>query len=718
MSDDDIEPRHKATHADWPAWIVVGLIAAITFVVYLPCLHGDFLDWDDDKNFDPALNPNFGSLSPRFVLWAFTTTHMGPYQPLSWLTLGLDHTLWGRNPFGYHLTNVLLHAAAAGMLGLLMWTLLAAGCHPHERAVVGRSDPPDGHAIPSGRALVLLVPAAGAALAWALHPQRVESVAWITERRDVLSGLLIFACVWAYLRARLAERHDAPSHGWDQAAQISFVLALLSKAMAVSVPFVLLVLDVVPLRRLDPRPWRWLNEPNRPVLAEKFNYVLFAALAVAVGFVGQSKAGALRGIEQVGLLERIAIVAHAIWFYLSNTAWPADLAPLYPRPQAIALTDPRFLYPLLLAMGITAVAILAARRIPALSAAWVGYLLMLAPVSGLVTIGDELVADRYSYLPTVALFALAAGGLAWLWSRCRGTAAVLVARAGSGVALLGVLAALGWQARQVMPIWRDSLSLWTAATERRPGSHKAWNNLGAVLNKPEHRLPEQAEKACLRAIKIRPEYASAYYNLGISFMRQGRFDAAAGAYRKALEIEPDNALALANLGTVLVWLDRPEEGLARLERAVELDRHQFRNATFQIGEALRKLGRYEEAAERYEQAMKVTPHHLGPRAGLADVYLHLDRVADAERMALAVYQGNRKRPEGPYALAQVRARQERYDQAVALLRQVLAKNKAFRDRAMVDPHFERLRDRREFRRLMRSLPPITTKKTSARAMGR
>ncbi len=672
--------------------IAAAVTAVVVFVVYLPCLDAEFVDWDDDKNF--LENPDYRGLAPKNLLWMLTTTHMGPYQPLSWLTLGVDYVLWGLEPRGYHLTNNLLHAAGAGVLCLVAASLLT----------IRR---------PSAPSIGVVVASMTAALSWALHPQHVESVAWITERRDVLSGLFYLLCVWSYLRAHGGALDDASRHRWEGIALGCFALSLLSKATAVSLPVVLVVLDVYPLRRLSGRPWTWVRPPYRRVLAAKFNYVLFAGLAVVVGFLGQASAEALRSLDQVGLVERIAIAAHAFAFYLAKTVWPVDLAPLYPRPAAIGFTEPRFLAALIAVVVVSVVVVLLRRRWPAGLAVWVCYVVSLLPVCGLLTIGDELVADRYSYLPTLALSVLLGGIVLCLWCAGISGGGRHVWRGLIVAAVAALTGVCGWQARRAMSVWHDSLSLWTCAAERRPTSYKAWNNLGATLTKA--RRFAEAERACRKAVDLRDNYATGYRNLGAALMRLGRAAEARDAFKTVLRIDPSDAHAYANLGAAYNWLDQSAEAVGPLTRALELGGSQAPYAHFQLGDAYRKLGQPEQAIKHYEYAIHQDRPVYMALSRLADVYLSVGRIADAEAAALRVVKMRTNRPDGHYALAQVRARQGRFREALAQLRKAAKDHQRFRDRAQTDPHLRELRLEPGFHRMMRNLPstsPTATRRNT------
>src|SRR5256886_5877310 len=260
----------------WVRWLAPLLVALFTLAAFLPALQNQFVNWDDKDNF--LDNPHYRGLGWTHLRWMWTT-HLGHYIPLTWMTLGLDYLLWGMNPVGYHLTNLLLHAANAVVFFFVVRRILTLALPSSER----------GHA--------LAVSAGVAALVFAIHPLRVESVAWVTERRDVLSGLFYLVAILLYLRAC---EGGAPGRGWYWLSVAVFVLALLSKSMVVNLPVVFLILDVYPLRRLG-GAFEWWSEPARRVYVEKIPFVLLAAAASAIAVMGQLSFHAAPSVAQMGV---------------------------------------------------------------------------------------------------------------------------------------------------------------------------------------------------------------------------------------------------------------------------------------------------------------------------------------------------------------------------------------------------------------------------------
>ncbi len=366
------------------------LTAVVTFMVFLPALNNGFVNWDDMSNI--AENQNYRGLGWQQLKWMFTTFHLGPYQPLSWVSYGIDYLLWGMKPFGYHLTNIILHSVNAAIFCLLNLKLLALSTIASARE--RRAD--------------LYLSAAFAALFFSIHPLRVESVAWVTERRDVLSGLFYLLTLLWYVKSNSKEATQSPSWKRHVLPLIFCLFALLSKGMAISLPVVLLIIDFYPLKRLDLNSGSWFAGGNRAVWLEKLPYFLMAAAFGVVGVLGQAQAGALKSYENTGFSVRAAQVPFAVGFYIWKTVMPLKLSPLYKFIGG--LTDPTVLLCSAVMLAFTAAAISVRRRWPVFPAVWFYYLVVLTPVSGIVKFGFQAKADRYTYLPCLGFAVLAGAG--------------------------------------------------------------------------------------------------------------------------------------------------------------------------------------------------------------------------------------------------------------------------------------------------------------------
>src|SRR5205809_2261847 len=408
------------------------VIAFSTFAAFLPTLQNQFVSWDDDKNF--LENPHYRGLGWTQLRWMWTT-HLGHYIPLTWMTLGLDYLLWGMNPVGYHLTNLLLHAANAVVFFFVVRRLLT-------RALPS----------PSEHGYALAVSAGVAALVFAIHPLRVESVAWATERRDVLSGLFYLSAILIYLQAC---EGGARGRGWYWLSVAAFVGALLSRSMVVNLPIVLLILDVYPLRRLGGAVG-WWSGPARRVYVEKIPFVLLAAVASAVALMAQLSHDTMVPVVRLSALGRLAVSMYGLSFYLWKTVAPMNLSPLYELPPTVNPWAPPFIVNYGVVVAITAIVLAFRRRVPGLPAVWVAYIVVLLPVLGIFQSGPQIAADRYTYLAGLGWAILAGAGLLSCRRSSRrsktGTPATWLL---TGIALCVVvgLGVLTWSQAKV---WRDS----------------------------------------------------------------------------------------------------------------------------------------------------------------------------------------------------------------------------------------------------------------------
>src|SRR5213593_3109086 len=587
----------------WVRWLAPLLVALFTLAAFLPALQNQFVNWDDKDNF--LDNPHYRGLGWTHLRWMWTT-HLGHYIPLTWMTLGLDYLLWGMNPVGYHLTNLLLHAANAVVFFFVVRRLLA-------RALPS----------PSEHGYALAVSAGVAALVFAIHPLRVESVAWVTERRDVLSGLFYLSAILVYL---LACEGGARGRGWYWLSVAVFGCALLSKSMVVNLPVVLLILDVYPLRRLGGFVG-WLSESARRVYVEKIPFVLLAAGASAIALMAQLSHDTMVSVVQLSGLGRLAVSAYGLSFYLWKTVAPVNLSPLYELPPAVNPWAPPFLLSYGVVVAITAIVLAFRRRVPGLPAAWVAYVVVLLPVLGIFQSGPQIAADRYTYLASLGWAILVSAGVLSHWRRRP------FLFTGLAACVLFGLGILTWNQVQV---WRDSEKLWTHALATYPKSSIAENNLGNV-RADQSKLAEAIEHY-RQALDINPEHASAHYNLGNVLAQQGMLAEAVDHYRQALEIKPDFAKAASNLGSALAQQGKLSEAVEHYRQALEI-KPDFAKAASNLGSALAQQGKLSEAVEHYRRALKIKPDFakaasnlglaLAQQGKLAEVVEHSRRAKDA-----------------------------------------------------------------------------------------
>jgi len=537
-------------------WISL-LLAAGVLAVYGQTLGFEFVGWDDPLHV--TQNPMvLRGLTPEGAAWALRTGESGNWHPLTWLSHMLDVELYGDRAGGHHATNVLLHVAV---------TLLLFGVLRSATGALWRS------------ALV--------AALFSLHPLRVESVAWVSERRDVLStafGLLAIGAYVAHARRGGALRFLG--------VLLLYACSLMSKAMLVTLPFVLLLLDYWPLRR---------SQPRRLVL-EKLPLLALALAASALAYLTQQGVSAVIAEEHLALPLRAANAAVAWVRYLGMTLWPARLAMFYPHPYlastgGLPLAAWQIAGSLALLVGLSVLA-LRARAHPYLAVGWLWYLGTLVPVIGLVQIGPQALADRYTYFPSIGLFVIVAWGGADLVSalRLRAPAAERLA-AGAALAALAALAVAAWlQTRH----WRDSRALFehtVAVVPRNP-----WIRYNVANRLRDAGRLEDAIREYERALAETPDSHQIRINLANALRAHGRPDDAALHYRELLERDPDDAMANNGLATVLRAQGSLDEAERLFRRALARDPGSI--AGYNLGNLLRSEQRLDEAIAVYREALR------------------------------------------------------------------------------------------------------------------
>ena len=641
--------------------IIPVLVFLLTVAAFLPTLQNEFVNWDDDRNL--IANPYYRGLGWTELRWMFTDLSMGHYQPLSWVTLGLDYLLWGMNPFGYHLTSLILHGANAVIFYFVALRLLSAAFHKPIKPIAAGE-------------LSLQVTAAFAALLFAIHPLRVESVVWATERRGLLAGLFFLLSILCYLRANAISEGGGTRPQWMTAAVTTYGLSLLSKTSGVALPIVFLVLDVYPLGRLDGGLREWLAAKNRQVWWEKIPFLFLALAAVAIAPMAAHEAGAMRGRGEYGIVIGIAQALFGLTFYLWKTFIPAGLSPLY---AVVADAVPAY-WPFLpsqevilalsviVALAVSIAFFLLRRRWPAGLANWVCYVAIVAPVLGIAQIGAQIVADRYSYLPSLGWTILAGGGLLHCWQSGEGgqtgkrTFIVSAMLAMTALVMLGVLT---WRQTQV---WHDSISLWRHALAIIRESDIAHNNLGTALY--EKGKWEEAIEQLQKALQIDPDHVhyrnnlvKALVGLGRDRAKRGELDDAIEYFRRALKVDNSDAEAHNNLGIALAMRGELKEATQHFRQALKLlpDRGDIH---FNLGNVLAKQGNLDEATEHFQEALKIRPDY-------AEAYNNLGRVmaarGDLGKAIDLFHQALRIRPEFAEAhesLALALAQQGKRDEAM------------------------------------------------------
>ena len=552
--------------------------------IYGQTLRHDFVNFDDMLYVTD--NPHVqAGLTPAGVAWAFVTDRAMYFHPLTWMSHMLDCSVYGMRAWGHHLTSLLLHAASS----LLLFAAL--------RRLTGT-----------------LWRSAAAAALFAVHPLHVESVAWIAERKDVLSALFWMAALFAY--ARHARRPGPAAYAGVAAA---FVLGLMSKPMVVTLPFVLLLLDYWPLDRVDRTASPRVMARKLTRLAwEKAPLFLLAVLSGASTYLMQAQGNNLSFGAKVPFLARCANAAVVYVLYLLKTVWPSGLAVFYPHP--IARPAWQVCGALVLLASITLFCLSRARRQPYLIVGWLWYLGTLVPVIELVQAGKFSHADRYTYLPSIGLFIMLAWGAHDLSKRWRAPLPLTAATA------IAVLAALSVCATLQTAHWRNSETLFRHALAVGQESTHACNILGALELDRGNR--SEARSLLTRAVNLDPENAHALYNLGRLAMDENHPGEAADLFRKALEADPKYVKALYNLSLLAMTQDRPDEAEALLKQAIALN-PDYVEAYYNLGTLALSRKQHDRAADYFARVLELDPFNVKALNNRAVCLIYLGRCEEA-----------------------------------------------------------------------------------------
>ncbi len=652
---DDAGPPARLRNRLAATLVSAALLAAVA-AIYAQTLRFDFVYYDDQEYV--VKNPDvLQGITPQGVLWAFTSTHACNWHPLTWLSHQLDCELFGLCAGCHHATNLALHAAAAMVLFLTL------------RAMTGA-----------------LWTSAFVAAVFAVHPQHVESVAWIAERKDLLSGLFFMLTLAAYC-GYVRHPFSPARYGLVVAA---LALGLMSKPMLVTAPFVLLLLDYWPLGRMTFSPVHGecphvhgvaSDVPVRRrllfLVLEKLPLLALSAASCVMTALAQSKA--IVDFERAPLLKRIGNALISYVAYVGQYFWPVNLSPFYPHRGGRLTLEESVAAAAALAI-VTAVVAALWRKRPHLPVGWFWYLGMLVPVIGLIQVGAQAMADRYMYLPQIGLtIALAWEALRWVDARPG-------RRRVCAVAAAAAILALAFAANRQASHWRDRETLWRHALACDPANAFARHNLGVALfgSGKIHEAIDEYE----RSLAIRPDCAEARYNLGVALNALGQTDEAAREFQKALELNEQIPQAHFSLAVLLAAREQNDEALRHFLRARELDPG-YPNVAFNIGVVLDHQGKTAEALVYWSEALRRAPNDVGamdqiawtlathPDASLRDGARALELAQQANRLAAS------PDPALKATLAAALAEAGRFAEAVEAAEQALALARERNDREAV-----------------------------------
>lgn len=551
--------------------IALAGIVALTLISYAGVIHNGFLVWDDRTYI--TSNTHIHELSLVNLQWMLLEYRLYNWHPLTWLSHAVDYSLWGPNAGLHHLGSVVLHA----LNSLLVFVLAAVLLTITEKGGAGGYTPFE----LSRRTLLPAVIAAGL---FAIHPQHVESVAWVAERKDVLCAFFYLLTVLAYLNYCA----DMTRTGWRVAALVFFLMALMSKPMAISIPVVLLLLDVFPLQRLGTET-SWLKGLIR-LVAEKLAYIILSVCVVLITLITQD----VHPVETMGPGVRILNALNSVFLYIYMWLVPVNFAPFYPYPDFISSINPRSAFAVTFFLAVTVACIHQARRgRPYLLVGWLYFCVTLLPVSGIVKVGEQAAADRYTYLPMISFYIIGGVVLAraarrlWITPAGRAMSLAVMILAGAGLALQ--------TARQV-PVWQSDETLWQRVISLYPG-----------------------------------QVALAHLNLGNVYAERNALPMAISSYRKGLEIEPSRMRLHHNLALAYERRGETSQAIAQMQKLVELQPDSYW-AHIDVGDIHLRHGDYRQAEQHYRQALALDSGTADAHAKLGRVYMQMNRPVDAEKV--------------------------------------------------------------------------------------
>lgn len=582
--------QHNLLQSNTYFWIAAFFVALVTFLVYLPALRNNFVNWDD--HIYVYENQNIRSLNLGFLKWCLTAEVPPLWHPLALISLAVDYAIWGLNPWGYHLANVTLHSFNTLLVFILAAKLIEYGMVKQDNKKV-------------------LTIASVTSLLFGIHPIHVESVAWISERKDVLYSFFFLSSLLTYIRYVSAT--NPTKYRFYALSLISFIFALMSKPMAVTLPMVLLLLDYFPFKRLTVEKG---FRNSKSVIYEKLPFFMLSVLTAFITIWLHWSVGGLMSIEKLPFITRIISAMHAYIFYLIKMIAPLDLAPLYPYPHTIDFFTLEYFGSLTLLLIITFIALRCAKKNNLFTAIWLYYLLTLIPVIGIVQVGRQAVADRYTYLPSLGPFLLAGLGIGYLSQRClkRRYRITLI------TALFLISTILSSKTIKQIGIWQNSITLWSYEIKLFPDVSLAYYSRGLAYYKLNNY--QKALEDLNKTIEIDPQYMNVYYDRGVVYQDVGNYREAMNNYSKAIEINPQFDKAYNNRGNVSLQLGDYPHAIEDFNQAIKLNAD-IPDYYYNRGVALHNLGNYEQALKDYSRTVKLDPRYTKAYSNRANVFKRL-----------------------------------------------------------------------------------------------
>jgi len=573
-------------------FLVSLFLVAVTIGTYIQVINSDFVGYDDELYVTENFNVQNG-FTTKGLNWAFTKFHSANWHPLTWLSHMLDCELFGLNPMGHHLSNLMLHMANTILLFLVLKLITGA---------VWRS--------------------AFVATIFALHPLHVESVAWVSERKDVLStffGLLTMGAYYRYTKAT-----DVKSYLW---VMVFLSLGLMAKPMLVTLPFVLLLLDFWPLKRFhykndyvlqSERATHYDSKGIYRLFLEKIPLFIPVVISGCLTFLAQKSGGTVKALEALSLKTRIANAFVSYVHYVLKMFWPSNLAVFYPHPGDTLPAWQIFGSALVIATACFW-AIRTLNKYPYIGVGLFWYLGTLIPVIGLVQVGNQAMADRYTYIPLIGFLIIVAWGVSDLSKKWRYRKIIL------GIPAVIIISAMVVCTSCQLTYWKNGITLFEHAIKVTENNYKAHNNLGTAFG------PVNLDKAVFHykeALKIKPHYVTALNNLGRALLKKENYDEAVLYFSKVLKIDPQNTDARMNLANVLYIQGKCDEAISQYKELIKTD-SQNADVHFNLAYVLSTQGNLEKAAFHYMEAIRINPEHEKAHYNIGDILLKQGKIKEA-----------------------------------------------------------------------------------------
>lgn len=578
-------------------WGALGVVFAAIFIAYIPAYFNGFVVWDD-----PAFIMRNEAI--RAFTWAniktmFTSFYEGNYAPLSVLSWAVDYKLWGHNPMGYHLNNVLLHIANSALVFALSLRIFRYTMEDKKRLFGWH----------------FIVCAAVAALWYGLHPMRVESVAWATERRDVLSTFFYLGAILLYFMAHERDRGEKTKNFLFGAAAC-MVLSFLAKAWAMSIPAVMLLLDFYPLRRIGTEKTGWFGPETFKVWREKIYFGVLALPFIIVAPIAQHSAQATATLEGYGIVKRLAQSAYGYIFYIRKTFWPDHFMALYEIPTPFVVWHKQFVLSALAVVAGSWFFIENRRKMPALATAWFTYGVIVAPVLGIVQAGSQITADRYSYISCIVWSMLVAAWFLEKWQEAIAEGRLRRFYTWFVPMTLAVTVFLGAFTWRQCHAWYDTPAMWRHAVTVEPENAMANFNYAVLL--AQRGYPKESIPYYYKAVAINPKHVKASNNLASMLEKEGKLEEAEKYYRQALEYNPTVEGIYMNLARVLVAENKKNDALEIYKRAYANKRNE--GIMVEIRKLMKETGAGSED-KYYQDMLAANPNDMDVRQSYA-IYLN------------------------------------------------------------------------------------------------